>query len=135
MVATARRAKEIFVDLIRLPSEQRQELLESACEGDEPLRLRVRSLLEAHQKEDSFLLRPADPGVATVDTLPPERIGTQIGPYKLLEQIGEGGMGVVYVAEQTAAGPAAGGAQDHQAGHGHASRSSPASRPSGRRWR
>ncbi len=44
----------------------------------------------------------------------------QIGPYKLLQQIGEGGMGVVYMAEQTEPVAAAGGAQDHQAGHGHA---------------
>ena len=46
--------------------------------------------------------------------------GTCIGPYKLLQQIGEGGMGVVYMAEQERAGPAQGRAQDHQAGHGHA---------------
>ena len=64
-----------------------------------------------------------------------ESVGTAIGPYKLLQQIGEGGMGVVFMAEQTAAGPANGGTQDHQAGHGHAGRSSPASRPSGKPWR
>ena len=43
-----------------------------------------------------------------------------IGPYKLLQQIGEGGFGVVFMAEQTAAGPPQGRAQGHQAGHGHA---------------
>ena len=43
-----------------------------------------------------------------------------IGHYKLLQEIGEGGFGVVYMAEQTEAGAAAGGAQDHQAGDGHA---------------
>ena len=48
-----------------------------------------------------------------------EEPGTVIGPYKLLEQIGEGGMGVVYMAEQTAARPPQGGAEGHQAGHGH----------------
>ena len=46
--------------------------------------------------------------------------GTVIGPYKLLEQIGEGGSGVVFMAEQTAAGPPQGGPEGHQAGHGHA---------------
>ena len=49
-----------------------------------------------------------------------EKPGTQIGPYKLLQQIGEGGMGVVYMAEQNEPVKRRGGAQDHQAGHGHA---------------
>ena len=48
--------------------------------------------------------------------------GTVIGPYKLLEQIGEGGMGVVYVAEQIAARAPQGRPEGHQAGHGHAGR-------------
>ena len=60
------------------------------------------------------------PASATVDEPTAERPGTVIGPYKLLEQIGEGGMGVVFMAEQTAAGPPQGGPEDHQAGHGHA---------------
>ena len=51
-----------------------------------------------------------------------EQPGTIIGPYKLLEQIGEGGMGVVYMAEQQAPVQPQSRAEDHQAGHGYAGR-------------
>ena len=63
---------------------------------------------------------PPPDAAATVDVPIGERPGTVIGPYKLLEQIGEGGMGTVFMAEQTAAGPPPGRPQAHQAGHGHA---------------
>src|SRR5205823_4806241 len=52
----------------------------------------------AHELDGSFLSSPA--AVVTIDRPTAEAVGTLIGPYKLLEQIGEGGMGVVYVAEQ-----------------------------------
>ena len=67
-----------------------------------PRRRRLEELLDAQQRVGKL------PGVAggrawppTLDQPPLEQPGTQIGPYKLLQQIGEGGMGVVYMAEQT----------------------------------
>jgi hypothetical protein len=65
------------------------------------LRAQIESLLTAHDHPDSLLEVPACN--ATIDVPPPmtERPGTMIGPYKLLQQIGEGGMGTVFMAEQT----------------------------------
>jgi tetratricopeptide (TPR) repeat protein len=82
------------------PAERRAFLAE-ACAGDAELRACVEALLLAHDNPDSFL-EPRSAGLAlTVDEQPlRECPGTVIGPYKLLEQIGEGGFGIVFMTEQ-----------------------------------
>jgi len=93
-------AKSVFLACLRLDSPaQRENYLQEACE-DALLRQSVRELLDAHDDNGSFLERPAMAATVAYESVS-ERIGTVIGPYKLREQIGEGGMGVVYVAEQT----------------------------------
>ena len=102
MVRDVARVKSIFLAAVeRYPAEQWPAYLDEACGEDTALRERVEELLGAHGGQKSLdVPAPSQPG-ATVDQPLVERPGTVIGPYKLLEQIGEGGMGVVYMAEQT----------------------------------
>ena len=80
------------------PEELAADLTE-ACAGEAELRRCVERLLAAHPKVGDFLQAP-DP-VSTADEPPPsEGAGLRIGPYKLLQKLGEGGMGTVYMAEQ-----------------------------------
>src|SRR5262249_46811731 len=92
----------IFWDAAQIASAgERGAYLDRACAEDIELRRRVDQLLQASAKAERFLESPAIHLVTTVDEYPPtERPGTVIGPYKLLEQLGEGGFGVVYMAEQ-----------------------------------
>ncbi len=91
----------IFNAAVKLPPGQRDEFLAAACAGNVVLRKEVEGLLREHDDEASgFMAAPAV--VLATDAFPPiaEGAGTVIGHYKLLQKIGEGGFGVVYMAEQ-----------------------------------
>jgi len=96
--------QSVFAEAIRCATpEARAAYLDTACRTDTALRRRVEALLRASENAGDFLEEPPT-GLASpeglVTTQPSEKPGDRIGRYKLLEQIGEGGCGVVYMAEQ-----------------------------------
>src|SRR5579871_2146129 len=80
---------------------ERAAYLDNACTQQPELRKHLDELLTAQEKLGSFLAEPPSVLEKTVAYAPVrENVGSTIGPYKLLQQIGEGGMGIVYMAEQ-----------------------------------
>src|ERR1039457_2352362 len=101
MIDPPNRELAFFSAALRLPSGERAAYLDEAWAGDAALRQRIEELLQASDEAGNFLERPAaTPPNETIPALPAEKVGDKIGRYKLLQQIGEGGCGLVYMAEQ-----------------------------------
>jgi serine/threonine protein kinase len=104
----------VFAAALELPAEKRPAYLDQACAGDAALRRQVEALLRVHDDAGDFfeklasVARPTSAeggisgptGTIRLPSIPSEKSGEKIGRYKLLQQIGEGGCGVVYMAEQ-----------------------------------
>src|SRR5688572_17452257 len=112
MNSSSERDDALFAEALTLPEGERRAFLDRACIGDPDSCRRIEELLRAHQAAGDFMRTPAvveagqveggsNPGpwllATTTGRLAP---GERIGRYKLLERIGEGGFGVVYLAEQ-----------------------------------
>src|SRR5262249_47863155 len=96
----------IFLEALNQPAPaERAAFLDQACGGNDELRHSVELLLRAHDQAGGFLAEAPAPGGATAALPSSEAPGAVLGPYKLLEPIGEGGMGTVWLAAQAAPGP------------------------------
>jgi serine/threonine protein kinase len=113
MPVDPQRVQSAFLAAVEAPDPAaRAAILDRECQGDDELRRRVEALLRAHDEPGSSLDQPArDPGATgevapgrwlDPQALPPlsEGPGSRVGPYKLLQLLGEGGMGAVFLAEQ-----------------------------------
>ncbi|MDX2148955.1 MAG: tetratricopeptide repeat protein [Planctomycetota bacterium] len=109
----AGKLQELFEQVIDLERAQREKYLASACGDDTALRTEIDALLRAHESAAKFMASPTagslahampatDTSAATATVTAPlrEGPGTRLGPYKILQAIGEGGFGSVFMAEQ-----------------------------------
>src|SRR4051794_19400420 len=101
MTSNSERALEIFTEAIQVPTEERVSFLERACAGDEELLRKVEALLKSNDRAGAFLEEPPTASLSEERArVAGDKPDDRIGHYKLLQQIGEGGCGVVFMAEQ-----------------------------------
>lgn len=102
-----RRIDQVFDLALRASPDDRPDLLDRVCAGDTSLRAEVEALLEAHAKADENfedLVSPLAAAILASSDDAETAAGRRIGPFRIVREIGRGGMGVVYLAEDTRLG-------------------------------
>jgi tetratricopeptide (TPR) repeat protein/tRNA A-37 threonylcarbamoyl transferase component Bud32 len=94
------RCEELFHAAVALPGEQRDAFLQQRCADDPPLRAEVERLLAAHARAGDFISSPAVAAAGPWSDADQSWVGRLVGPYRVVRQIGRGGMGAVYLAER-----------------------------------
>src|ERR1700722_15209856 len=102
MTPNSGRALEVFTEAFQLPVEEQSAFLDRVCAEDEGLRRKIEALLRSNERAGSFLEEPPTASISEKreKVTAGEKPGDQVGRYKLLQQLGEGGCGVVFLAEQ-----------------------------------
>lgn len=92
----------VFEQALEIPAEERRAFFESSCDGDEELRREVESLLDSHGRAGSFMDKQSFfvSGEMLDDLGAAAQPAQRIGPYRIVREIGRGGMGAVYLAER-----------------------------------
>ena len=94
------RIEELFEQALERPAAQRTAWLAAACAGDDALRSEVDQLLAAHERAGGILSLPSPAGAFFAAPPPAEESLTRVGPYRLVREVGHGGMGSVFLAER-----------------------------------
>jgi eukaryotic-like serine/threonine-protein kinase len=97
------RVKELFQSAAERDASQRAAFLDEVCAGDPPLRKQIEALIASHEGSPSFLERPAFEvaAISLADDQADSVVGRRIGAYKILREVGHGGMGAVYIAARS----------------------------------